>query len=146
MTPAGTCAANYFFPNSLNLIILTSVECLSSVLVTRTIIKMHNIFRLVNTHSECQTWATSPAAGPSASIRKLAWLSLLWPSWRGRWTQRPELQHTAHPDMGVLCQAILVITTLFCWRWPRYCGQQKGFKLAWTCQSRREFFLKCFFY
>lgn len=108
----------YSFPNSLNLIILTSVKCLSLALVACTIIKMHNIFRLADNHTECLTTAQLRVFLPAQG--NLAFLSLLWTSWRGNW------KITTPQSILRLCQATPDITTLFYSRWPPRCTSRRG--------------------
>lgn len=142
-----TSTTHVFSPNTLNLIILTSAKCLSLALVTRTIIKMHNLFSLANPRTEYPT-AVSLATVCSSSRLKPGFMQSLWPSW-GSCARRAELQLIVHPDTGMpqadgcalqscarcYCSLLQQIITL-----PQ---QQKGlceYSLScsgWTCQSRR---------
>lgn len=65
-----TSTTHVFLPKTLNLIILTSAKCLSLAFVTRTIIKMHNLFSLTNPHTKCQPTAVSLAMVCSSSRLK----------------------------------------------------------------------------
>lgn len=62
---------------------------------------MHNIFRLADTHTECQTTAISRAVGLSASIQKPGFTHSPAASRRGSCAQRSELQHIVQPDAGM---------------------------------------------